>query len=136
MSRRPGPPRPVARDRPPGKGPPRGGPSHDSPPPAGEHPPPPRPAGGRPAEGVAATAPPVVETILGGPESSLLDLVDHLLDQGVVVTGDVVLGLAGVDLVYLRLSLLLAAADRVLPGTALAGHGRRADRPEEGSGER
>jgi hypothetical protein len=41
--------------------------------------------------------------------------VDNLLNQGVVVTGDVVLGLAGVDLVYLRLSVLLAAADRILP---------------------
>jgi hypothetical protein len=46
---------------------------------------------------------------------SLLDVVDHVLNQGVVVTGDVVLGLAGVDLVYLRVSALLCAADRVLP---------------------
>jgi gas vesicle structural protein len=49
------------------------------------------------------------------PQSSLLDLVDHLLQQGVVVTGDVVLGLANIDLIYLRASLLLCAADRVLP---------------------
>jgi hypothetical protein len=49
------------------------------------------------------------------PESSLLDLVDHLLQQGVVVTGDVVLGISNIDLIYLRASLLLCAADRVLP---------------------
>lgn len=49
------------------------------------------------------------------PQSSMLDLVDHLLQKGVVVTGDVVLGLANVDLIYLRASLLLCAADRVLP---------------------
>lgn len=49
-------------------------------------------------------------------DASLLELVDHLLNQGVVVTGDLVLGVAGVDLVYLRLSLLLCAADRLLPG--------------------
>ena len=48
-------------------------------------------------------------------DASLLDLVDHLLNKGVVVTGDVMLGLAGVDLVYLRLSVLLCAADRMLP---------------------
>ena len=48
-------------------------------------------------------------------EASLLDLVDHVLNKGVVVTGDVVIGLAGVDLVYLRLSAVLCAADRVLP---------------------
>lgn len=46
-------------------------------------------------------------------EASLLDAVDGLLNQGVSVTGDVVLGLADVDLVYLRLSALLAAADRI-----------------------
>jgi uncharacterized phosphosugar-binding protein len=46
---------------------------------------------------------------------SLLEVVDHVLNQGVVVTGDVVLGIADVDLIYLRLSVLLCAADRVLP---------------------
>lgn len=53
--------------------------------------------------------------LLGGADGSLLDLVDHLLNQGVVISGEVVLGLAGIDLVYLRLSALLCAADRVLP---------------------
>lgn len=48
-------------------------------------------------------------------DASLLDMVDHLLNKGVVVTGDVMLGLAGVDLVYLRLSALLCAADLVAP---------------------
>lgn len=47
--------------------------------------------------------------------SSLLDLVDNLLNQGVVLHGEVVLGLAGVDLIYLHLSVILCAADRVLP---------------------
>ena len=52
---------------------------------------------------------------LADAQASLLDLVDHVLNRGVVVTGDVVLALAGVDLVYLRLSAVLCAADRVLP---------------------
>jgi len=52
---------------------------------------------------------------LADAQASLLDLVDHVLNKGVVVTGDVVIGLAGVDLVYLRLSAVLCAADRVLP---------------------
>ncbi|HEY0558041.1 MAG TPA: gas vesicle protein [Thermoanaerobaculia bacterium] len=46
---------------------------------------------------------------------SLLDTVDHLLNKGLVLTGEVVIGLAGVDLIYLRLSVLLCAADRILP---------------------
>jgi hypothetical protein len=49
---------------------------------------------------------------------SLLDTVDNLLNKGLVLTGEVVIGLAGVDLIYLRLSALLCAADRVLPRKA------------------
>jgi hypothetical protein len=46
-------------------------------------------------------------------DASLLELVDHLLTKGVVVSGDLTLGLAGVDLIYLHLSALLCAADRI-----------------------
>jgi hypothetical protein len=46
--------------------------------------------------------------------SSLLDLLDNVLTRGILVSGDVVIGLADVDLIYLRLSVLLCAADRVL----------------------
>ena len=53
--------------------------------------------------------------VFEGSDNSLLELVDNLLNQGVVVHGEVILGLAGVDLIYLRLSALLCAADRVLP---------------------
>lgn len=51
-------------------------------------------------------------------DTSLVDLVDRLIDGGVVVGGDIVLSLAGVDLVYLGLRLVLAPAHRVsLPGS-------------------
>ena len=56
--------------------------------------------------------------LLERPDTSLLDTVDHLLNKGVVLTGEIVIGLAGVDLIYLRLSALLCAADRVLPRQA------------------
>jgi hypothetical protein len=49
------------------------------------------------------------------PDTSLLDLVDSLLDKGVVLDGELVLGIADIDLVYVRLGVLLAAADRVFP---------------------
>jgi hypothetical protein len=55
------------------------------------------------------------ELILGAEDASLLDIVDNVLSKGVVLTGDLTIGLAQVDLVYARLSLLLCAADRVLP---------------------
>ena len=41
-----------------------------------------------------------------------------------MANGDVTLGVAGIDLIYLRLSALLCAADRVLPG-----HQRRRGAP-------
>ncbi|HEV2855544.1 MAG TPA: gas vesicle protein [Thermoanaerobaculia bacterium] len=53
--------------------------------------------------------------LLDSSDVSLLETVDHLLNQGVVLTGDVVIGLAGVDLIYLRLSAVLCAADRIFP---------------------
>lgn len=55
------------------------------------------------------------QAILATSDSSLLDVIDNLLTKGVVVSGDVVLGLAGIDLIYARLSVLLCAADRLLP---------------------
>ena len=51
-------------------------------------------------------------------DDSLLELVDNLLNRGVVLDAELVLGLAGVDLVYVHLNALLCAADRVLPAKA------------------
>jgi hypothetical protein len=66
----------------------------------------------------------VADDVLDGPQQNLLDVLDNLLNKGVVLGGDVMLGVAGVDLVYLRLSTLLCAADRVLP-SAKNGRSRR-----------
>jgi hypothetical protein len=72
------------------------------------------------------------ELVLGAEDASLLDVVDNVLNKGVVLTGDVTIGLARVDLIYARLSVLLCAADRVLPqephDPVLRRHGRRAIR--------
>lgn len=57
--------------------------------------------------------PAVSEAILDENDTSLLDLVDNVLTKGVVIDGEIMLGLAGVDLVYLRLSAILCAADRI-----------------------
>jgi gas vesicle structural protein len=66
--------------------------------------------------------------VLDGGESSLLDVIDNALNKGIVLNGDLTLALAQVDLVYVRLSLLLCAADRVLPAEdsdVIARHSRR-----------
>ncbi len=57
-----------------------------------------------------------VARIIDDAETSLLDVVDNLLNRGVVLNADLILSLANVDLVYVRLSALICAADRVLPG--------------------
>jgi hypothetical protein len=56
-----------------------------------------------------------VAHIVHDSDASLLDVVDHLLNKGVVLNADLVLGLADVDLIYVRLSALLCAADRMMP---------------------
>jgi hypothetical protein len=53
--------------------------------------------------------------IMEDAEATLLDLIDNLLSKGVVLNADVILALANVDLVYIRLSALLCAADRIMP---------------------
>lgn len=50
----------------------------------------------------------------GEQQSSLLDVLDNVLNRGAVLNGDVVLGVANVDLVYVKLSVLLAAVDKVI----------------------
>jgi Gas vesicle protein len=55
------------------------------------------------------------EEIIERADSSLLEIIDHVLNKGVMLQGEVILGVAGVDLIYLRLNALLCAADRLLP---------------------
>jgi gas vesicle protein GvpA/GvpJ/GvpM family len=87
-----------------------------------------RPASARPQRRVATPSPAIrapkalfaprrdVGRIIGDEEGSLLDLIDNLLSKGVMLNADLILALADVDLIYIRLSALLCAADRVLPG--------------------
>jgi len=46
-------------------------------------------------------------------EVTLLELVDRVLNKGVVLSGDITLSVAGVDLVYVGLRLLLASASTI-----------------------
>ena len=54
------------------------------------------------------------EAIIERADASLLEIIDHVLNKGVMIQGEVILGVAGVDLIYLRLDALLCAADRLL----------------------
>ena len=44
-------------------------------------------------------------------EVALVDLVDRLLERGVVLAGGATISVAGVDLIELRLNVVLAAVD-------------------------
>jgi hypothetical protein len=54
-------------------------------------------------------------SIMPPAETSLAEVIDNLLNRGVVLNADLILALADVDLIYVRLSALLCAADRILP---------------------
>lgn len=45
---------------------------------------------------------------------TVLDLIDRILDTGVSVSGDLVLSVAGVDLVYISLRALLASVETAM----------------------
>lgn len=47
--------------------------------------------------------------LASSPQISLVDLLDRLLGTGVVLAGDVVISLAGVDLVQVRLHALISS---------------------------
>ncbi len=53
-------------------------------------------------------------TLEGENETSLLDILDHVLNSGVVIHGSLVISLAGVDLVYLGLNVILTSVETAL----------------------
>jgi len=56
-----------------------------------------------------------VELLGGGEEDiSLLEILDHVLNSGVVIHGSLVISLAGVDLVYLGLNVVLTSVEKAL----------------------
>jgi len=44
-------------------------------------------------------------------EVSLLDILDHVLNSGVIIHGNLVISLAGVDLVYVGLDVILSSVE-------------------------
>lgn len=47
-------------------------------------------------------------------DASVLDIVDHVLNTGIVIRGTVVISIAGVDLVYLGLDVVLTSVETAL----------------------
>jgi hypothetical protein len=55
----------------------------------------------------------VSETLVRGREVTLVDLVDRLLGGGVVISGDITLAVADIDLVQVSLRALVASVEKV-----------------------
>lgn len=59
---------------------------------------------------------------------TLLDILDGVLDKGVVITGDLILTIADIDLVYVNISLLVTAVesmhDRGIKNVSESGNSR------------
>ncbi|HKT51160.1 MAG TPA: gas vesicle protein [Candidatus Angelobacter sp.] len=55
-------------------------------------------------------------TLTGSAEEdvSLLDIIDHVLNAGVVIHGSLVISVAGVDLVYVGLNVVLTSVETAL----------------------
>jgi gas vesicle structural protein len=47
-------------------------------------------------------------------EASLLDILDHVLNAGVVIHGNLIISLAGVDLIYVGLNVVLTSIETAL----------------------
>ncbi len=56
---------------------------------------------------------------------SLLDILDHVLNSGVVIHGSLVISLAGVDLVYVGLNVVLTSVETALRNIDRDGAGLR-----------
>jgi hypothetical protein len=44
-------------------------------------------------------------------ETSLLDILDHVLNAGVIIRGNLIISLAGVDLIYVGLDVILTSVE-------------------------
>jgi hypothetical protein len=69
----------------------------------------------------AARTRPAARTGFAEADVSLLDVLDHVLNQGIVLSGEITLGVADVDLIHLRLLALVCSADRALSSGATPG---------------
>lgn len=66
----------------------------------------------------------------GNKEVSLLEVLDHVVNKGVLIQGSIVISLAGVDLIYLGLNVVLTSVETALrymeqDGSAASRNGNR-----------
>jgi hypothetical protein len=59
--------------------------------------------------------------LLKSKDITLLEVLDRVLDKGVIISGDIIISLANVDLIYLGLKVLLSSVETMerLRGAAI-----------------
>jgi len=57
---------------------------------------------------------PTALSLEGDSDISLLEILDHVLNSGVVIHGSLVISLAGVDLVYVGINVILTSVETAL----------------------
>jgi hypothetical protein len=68
---------------------------------------------------------PITLNEAGEEEVSLLEILDHVLNSGVIIHGSLVISLAGVDLVYVGLNVVLTSVETALRNLTSAEEKRR-----------
>lgn len=63
------------------------------------------------------------DVMLKSKDVTLLEILDRVLDKGVVISGDIVISIADVDLIYLGLKVLLSSVETMerLRGAPITG---------------
>jgi hypothetical protein len=69
-----------------------------------------------------------------GPQVALVDLLDRLLAGGVLLTGDLTLAIADVDLVHILLRAVISSIDPATPHLGDVGPGHPGNEHDEGRG--
>jgi len=64
-------------------------------------------------------------------EVTLLDLLDRVLNKGVILRGDVTISVADVDLIYLGLKVLLTSIETAERMRRVSAEGRAVEPPKE-----
>ncbi|RDI45971.1 gas vesicle protein [Falsibacillus pallidus] len=55
-----------------------------------------------------------IKESLENKDIALIDILDVILDKGVAIKGDLIISIAGVDLVYLDLRVLIASVEKLV----------------------
>jgi len=65
----------------------------------------------------------VDNVVISSKNATLLEVLDRVLDKGVVISGDIVISVADVDLIYVGLRVLLSSVETMkrLRGAPLSG---------------